>query len=247
MFNIFKKSKENIRYNLSESQIKEISNYIFMNNKVKNNVLYDYIIFNGDHAVKEKMEYIVNLQKKDAINKKTIFMILPSHSYYDKSSKNVKSTEEDFRDMLKSNGFENTIQILEKKYFASVEVHKDFTKLVDLNKKNRILILVNPRVIRRRYETAKKFNLPIDKIDWVGIAEEKDNINENNWYNSNEGIEIILKELLLIEDINFIKQINLDSQMLNLCNKIKQDKNEYIKYKSKVKQLTKILQYCKRR
>ena len=170
--------------------IKEITDFIFLGKNINELSYYDLLIINADFA-EETLAYDMKIMfDKNIIDNNTVFIICESHGDTNRSSASI------LINYLKRLGFSNKI-IIDNKYITNPEILKNIDKLIDINKYKRILRIAKDFVARRWYMNAKKYNFPVDKCDFYGIVDGR-NISKQDWYKSDIGINMVMKEFINI-------------------------------------------------
>lgn len=181
--------------------IEDITKFIFIGKSIEDLTHYDLLIINADWGEEKLAQDMKLMLDKNIIDDNTVFIICESHGNTERSSANI------LIDYLKKEGFTNKI-IIDDKYISNPEILKNIDKLVDVNKYNRILRIAKDFVARRWYMNAKRHNFPIDKCDFYGISDAR-NINKNDWYKSDAGINQVMKELINIGQLTIDDELSI--------------------------------------
>ena len=182
--------------------IKDITDFIFIGKSINELSHYDLLIINADWGEEKLAQDMKLMLNKNIIDDNTVFIICESHGNTDRSSAKI------LVDFLKKEEITNKI-IIDDKYISNPEILKNIDKLVDINKYNRILRIAKDFVARRWYMNAKRHNFPIDKCDFYGISDAR-NINKNDWYKSDAGINQVMKELINIGQLTTDGELSID-------------------------------------
>lgn len=182
--------------------IKDITDFIFIGKSIDELSHYDLLIINADWGEEKLAKDMKLMLNKNIIDDNTVFIICESHGNTDRSSARI------LVDFLKEEGITNKI-IIDDKYISNPEILKNIDKLVDINKYNRILRVAKDFVARRWYMNAKRYDFPIEKCDFYGISDVR-NINKNDWYKSDVGINQVMKEFINIGQLTIDGELTIN-------------------------------------
>ena len=172
------------------NMIEDITNFIFVGKDLEQLKHYDLLIINADYAEESVANDLKLMFDKNIIDNDTLLIICDSHGNTDRSSADI------LIQFIKERSLENKI-IIDRKYISNPEILKNLDKLVDINKYDRILRIAKDFVARRWFMNAKKYNFPVDKCDFYGVADGR-NISKSDWYKSDAGIKQVMKEFVNI-------------------------------------------------
>lgn len=175
--------------------IEAITNFLFIEDDIKNIRKTDLLIILCNHDLKGITELFDDLYKRSVIDCNTTVVISGNRGVLDEFED--KECDRVYNKLVNDFGYDSKMFILEGEatnIYENLLFSKEIIK--DLDKYNNILLMGAAFALRRIKMCASKLDYPLDKIQYVGtIDEEGRNCRKDNWWMNEESKVRVFQEI----------------------------------------------------